>query len=381
MGGFLRSFAPYAAVLQGQQQGQNATDYYRQQAQQKQIEDQLNRALLMGKLQDMQTQQKALAAAPPEEQQFLNLHGNVKDWTSRQERTTKANSVSDQMYQDAMDPSKSAQERMDLFQRSANLRAHPELIDLPENQRYGSGTTKPLTKPFHTFSTAEGEQAFEGYDASGNPIIKRVGGNKPSSAGEGTELRQVYDPVKGTTSWQYVPKSGAVGSSAGEVRPPMGANAIAESNATNMGLSQLKDQVKALGPSSGVPNWSRVALQKLGLASADPRITDMLGQVSVINTTLTGLVMRSWGSRNAKAAQEMIDLHVPKPTDSPALIMQKIDDWQKPGGYLDQYKVMMGAEGGGSTSAGGRDGSVSTSASGRKMIPDTSSPSGWSYAP
>jgi hypothetical protein len=336
MGGFLRNMAPFAAVLQGQQQ-----------AQQQQISDQLNRALLMGKLQDMQTQQKALSGTSPDEQQFLNLGGNVKDWTSRQERTTKASSMADQMYQDAMDPSKPAQERMDLFQRAANMRAHPELIDLPENQRYGSGATKtPPPKPFHTFSTAEGEQAFEGYDASGNPIINRVGGNKPSSAGAGTELRQIYDPVKGTTSWQYVPKSGPAGSSAGEVRPPMGSNAIAESSATNMELSQLKTSLNALGASSGVPNWGRVALQKMGLASADPRMTDMLGQVSVINTTLTGLVMRSWGSRNAVAAQKMIDLHVPKPEDSPALIMQKIDDWQKPGGYLDVYKVMMGATGG-----------------------------------
>jgi hypothetical protein len=51
--------------------------------------------------------------------------------------------------------------------------------------------------------------------------------------------------------------------------------------------------------------------------------------------------MRSWGTRNVAAAAEVIRLHVPKPEDSPDLINQKIDWWQRVG--LNQYKTMLGA--------------------------------------
>lgn len=162
--------------------------------------------------------------------------------------------------------------------------------------------------------------------------------------GGDTELKQVYHHETGTTTWDYVPKTGAAGTSAGEVRPPMGSNAIADANAASEGLTELQDDIKGLNLTPGqewMPNWATVARQKLGFASDDPRITDMLAQVSVINTTLTGMVMRSWGTRNVAAAQEVIRLHVPTPSDSPKLINQKIDWWQKYG--LQQYKTMLGA--------------------------------------
>jgi hypothetical protein len=185
MGGFFRNIAPYASVFQGQQQGQAASNYAQQEVEQRKIQDQLQRALLMGKLQDMQAQQKALSGLPADEQQFLNLPGgNVKDWTSRQERTTKASALADQMYQAAMDTSKPVQERMDLFQRAASLRVHPELIDLPENQKYGSGTTKPPTQPFRPFTADSTVQAFEGYGPDGKPIIQPLGAAKAPATSE-----------------------------------------------------------------------------------------------------------------------------------------------------------------------------------------------------
>ena len=172
-------------------------------------------------------------------------------------------------------------------------------------------------------------------------------GRAPKTGASETELKQIYDPKTGKTRWTYEPKTGAAGTSIGEVRPPMGANAIADADATSMGLHDLKQNIKSLklAPTqAALPNWATVLRQKAGFAASDQKVTDMLAQVSIINATLTGLVMRSWGSRNPTAAQEVIDLHVPKPTDSPSLINQKIDWWMRKGGGLDQYKLMMGAE-------------------------------------
>lgn len=163
-----------------------------------------------------------------------------------------------------------------------------------------------------------------------------------AGAGGGTVLKEVYDKTTGTTSWKRVPKEGPAGETVGEVRPPMGANPIADMNATVDGLVNLKANINSLGLTPAEmkrPNWLNVWRQKAGFAPSDPRLTDTLAQVSVLNTTLTGLVMRTWGTRNVGAAQEVIKLHVPQVEDSAELWQQKADWWQNVG--INQYRTML----------------------------------------
>lgn len=159
---------------------------------------------------------------------------------------------------------------------------------------------------------------------------------------ESTELKPIYNTKDGTVNWTYVPKGGAAGTSVGQQQPRMGASPQAEEATTRVGLQDLSATIGRMkADTSAMPTWTTYAKMKAGLP-VDQDSLAMLGQVSVLNTTLTGLVLRSWGSRNPVAAQEIINLHVPKVGDSPKLLKQKIQEWLKPGGYLDQYRQMSG---------------------------------------
>jgi len=163
------------------------------------------------------------------------------------------------------------------------------------------------------------------------------------ASGNETTLKPIYDPKSGDVNWTYVPKTGKAGTSVGQQQPRMGATQQAEEATTRVGLQELASTIdKTKAGDSGMPTWGTYAKMKAGLP-VDQDSLQMLGQVSVLNTTMTGLVLRSWGSRNPVAAQEIINLHVPKVGDSPKLLKQKIQEWMRPGGYLDQYKQMSGA--------------------------------------
>lgn len=162
------------------------------------------------------------------------------------------------------------------------------------------------------------------------------------AGGEATTLKPIYNPKDGTVNWTYEPKSGPAGTSVGQQQPRMGATAQADEASTRDGLKELGSTIDTMKMgNSSMPTWGTYAKMKAGL-SVDPSDLQMLGQISVLNATMIGLVSRSWGSRNVGAAQEIINLHVPKVGDSPKLIKQKIQEWLRPGGYLDQYRKMSG---------------------------------------
>ena len=182
MGGFVRNFAPYAAVLQGQQQGEAANQAYQKQIQDRQLEDLLRRQLLLGQLRDARSQRDALGALPKDEQQYLNLPGaSIGDWQKRQDVKVQATAMRDQIYQSALDPNLPLEEKLRRMQMVVNLDQHPELMSLPEYQKFGSATEKTPTRPFHPFTADSTVQAFEGYDASGKPILQSLGAAKPAA--------------------------------------------------------------------------------------------------------------------------------------------------------------------------------------------------------
>lgn len=162
------------------------------------------------------------------------------------------------------------------------------------------------------------------------------------AGGEGTTLKPLYDSKTGDTNLTYVPKSGPAGTSVGKVTPRAGASMQADEATAVDSLRQIGQGIsKMKNADSDMPTWGPYIALKMG-KSIDPDMMSTLGEVSVLNTTLTGMVLRTWGSRNVGVAQEIINLHVPKIGDSPKLLNEKIRDWLRPGGYMDQYRKMAG---------------------------------------
>ena len=328
-----------ATILGGQQQTADQAAAYNQQIQQRALEDQLRRSQLMMQLQDAQEQRDMMGTLRPEDQRALILGEPYADIQKRQAVGGRIQQWKNVIGQALIDPNRSTDEKQKLLQIYGTIDENTDPGDLEKQMKDFTGIGE---KP-------QAQDDFQKYYSTlpkGTPMLQAWQQWKGAEKGgaSDTTLKQIYDPKTGNTNLTYVPKSGAAGTSVGLVRPPMGANAIADADAASDGMVELQQNIKDLNLSqeqAKMPNWWAVGRQKLGFSAGDPKLTDMLAQVSVINTTLTGMVMRSWGTRNVGAAQEVIRLHVPTPTDSPDLINQKLDWWQKVG--LRQYKTMLGA--------------------------------------
>lgn len=336
--------AANAAVFGGAVQGMNASDFYRQQLQASQLDAALKRQALLGQLQQMQQQQGALAAAPKEEQQFLNLGGTVTDWQKRQDLSTQANAIADQMYQGAMDQSKPAQERMDLFQRSAQLRAHPELAQLPQFQKYGE-PSKAAAQPFKTF-TADGKvNAFEGYNPDGTPKISPMGAAPASTK----QTRHYYDAADPTTGVSMVHEriedaSGNLVSDEPIARGKLGAmqqqqvTAVSQAEEQAQGLNadyaKIKPKFDKNGSSWLLYQWSLYSpsTNPGGIrGEPDPDAAQWFSHVGQIKA---GLLQAAAGnSRNLTMVNNLFGPHVPSEWQSPDGVMTRINAFQKDGRF------------------------------------------------
>jgi hypothetical protein len=172
-----------------------------------------------------------------------------------------------------------------------------------------------------------------------------------------TKLIRDFDPNKGEEVWRYVPAHGPAGEIAGHVRPPVGGNPIAVLNSAEMGMHRLQDLMKPLGDSN-VPMLIPAEMQKRGIKPSEQyaAVQDQIGQTFAAISTM---IMRAGGFRNPQVAQEWMGTHIPKSTDSPALVNSKLKQWFTPGGLMDQYRVALGqnmllipTKGGGLTSGG-----------------------------
>jgi len=155
-----------------------------------------------------------------------------------------------------------------------------------------------------------------------------------------TKLIRDYDPNTGEETWKYVPKSLPAGEIAGHVRPPVGGNPIAVMRSAEMGMHRLQNLMKPIGDSN-VPMLLPAEMMKRGVKPSDEYMAAQT-QIGQTFATLSTMIMRAGGFRNPQVAQEWMNTHVPKATDSPAMVNSKLKEWFDPGGLLDQYREMLG---------------------------------------
>jgi len=165
---------------------------------------------------------------------------------------------------------------------------------------------------------------------------------KTAGAGDAIEWKPLYDEKTGQYNLTAIPKAAPVGTIIGQMGPKGGgANPVQEMAATKFGFNQLSSMIDKLPSGQKIPTWGEVVKMRAGLPLTNQMVA-LVGQMSVIGTNLTGLVARAWGTRNIGAVQDFIRLHTPQAGDSPALAKQKLEEWTRPGGYLDQYGIMIG---------------------------------------
>ena len=132
-----------STILTGQANANQDRAAYNAQIQQRQLEEQLKRAQLMMQLQDASEQRKLLSGLPQDEQTYLKLGGSISDYTKRGERSTKANALADQYYQQSLDPNLPMDQRLRAANLAAQYRAHPELVDEAAQLGKGIGEKGP----------------------------------------------------------------------------------------------------------------------------------------------------------------------------------------------------------------------------------------------
>lgn len=136
----------FATILGGQDQSNQAAALYQQQVRERTLEDQLRRQQLLMQLQDMTATQKVLSGLPQDEQNYLRLGGTVDAYQKRQDMTTQASALADQLYQRGLDPNLPMDQRVQAMGAAAQLRAHPELV--PQYKDLVSGIGGKTNRPY-----------------------------------------------------------------------------------------------------------------------------------------------------------------------------------------------------------------------------------------
>lgn len=181
-GGFGTSLA---TVLGGQAQANQATALQAQEIQQRQLEEQLKRQQLLMQLQDMTATQKALGTLPQDEQNYLRLGGSVDAYQKRQDLSTQASALADQLYQRGLDPNLPMDQRMQAMSAAAQLRAHPELV--PQFKDLTSGIGGKQTRPYTLVDKD-----------TGTPVAWDQTGNPPANAIPISEYNNLHNPSRMT---------------------------------------------------------------------------------------------------------------------------------------------------------------------------------------
>ena len=363
MGGFLRNMAPFAAVLQGQ----NATDYARQQAQQQQITDQLQRALLMGKLRDMNDQQAAMGRQPKDVQDRLNLGETMADVDKRQTAKGRIANWKKDIGAALLDPNRPMDERQKLLGIYANVNDDSDPADIEKQLKDFAGIgEKPPVQPFRTF-TADGKvNAFEGYNPDGTPKISSMG-SAPASTKEARHYYEAADPNTGA-SMVHERIEGADGHLISDTPIAAGKlgmmqqnqlQAVASSKELAQGLTndyaKFKPKYDKNGGTWLLHQWSlyNPTINPGGIrGEPDPDAAQWFSHVGQIKT---GLLQAAAGNtRNLKLVNELFGSHVPSEWQSPDGVMQRIQAFQKDGRFdairnsiLPPMSSATGAGGGG----------------------------------
>lgn len=402
--GFFQDAAPFASVFQGVEQGQNASDYAAQQAQQQQQQQLLQRQMLLGKLKELTNQQTAVGKLPQNEQDMLNQGIPMEQIVKRRDQGVQASALADQIRSSAMDTNLPAEKRLDLFTRAANLNAHPELIELPEYQRFGADSTKPAATPFQHFEADGRVKTFMGYGPDGLPKFGDAGAAPVSAAAMNANrpvpvYKEETDDATGAkvivqhlmdrnTGEELSKKIMGRGTLDQKSRDQLRAVDSAEDEAKGLreDYAKVAPMYKANGGGWLLNQWRLYSptLNPGGIfGQADPAVAQWFGHIGQMKTDL--LNAAGGGSRNLQMVNELFGPHVVSEYQDPDQLMRRLEAFEKDGRFHAIRAAVLppiaGLGGGSAVPAGDVPSVPLIGKSGRKMVADPNSPTGYSYAP
>jgi len=349
MAGFFNALGLAATAGSQYAQGQEAAGLAKQQIQARQLEQEINNAIALGKLQDLASQRQALQSLPPAEQQFLMLPGgSVENWQKRQDMVSQAGAAADEAYQRALDPHLPVDQRLQWATFSANLRAHPELVGQLRN------LTPAFPKPVvpHPFRSGTSLYAFEGdVDTSGRPIPTALGlPSATRTAGERSlKLVTTRDATGRTIQVWYDPLTGLPAPGRAPIPGKLTTTDLAAIEATNALLIDIP-KLQAAAEKIGSGNTLTLAneYRKYGhpafgiFGTVDPDYQDYFAQIGNVKSELAKL--QSAGSSRSFQLLKFIQDHIPSETDPPAQAVGKLRTLEK-GRFDSLTKAILGDSG------------------------------------
>lgn len=186
-------FGAYGAalgnVMSGQADAQQQMEMQRQLMQQRQVDEMIRRQQALMQMQAFQEQNEAMKTLSPEDRKAMVLGESytdiVKNKTFTTERATQASAAADQFYQMSLDPSLPMDQRLRAASLSAQLRAHPELMDQIKDLSQGIG--QRAAKPYILVDRD-----------TGNPVDWTPGTQPPANAIPISEYNALHNPARMT---------------------------------------------------------------------------------------------------------------------------------------------------------------------------------------
>ena len=323
MGGGL---AAGSFFLGGQLQGAQAAQAYQQQMQDRALQMELNRALMIGKLQQMNQTNQAYQNLPEDERNYLLTHGTHEGYQKGE--TTKANAQSyiDQVKTWLTDPKLTPQQRNELVSSAVSVAQNPDSvgqqINLMRLMGFGQKPDKPsdYDKKLQEFRERPGE--FAAMAAAGRqPQKPEAPDIKIENIGT-ARFEVARDKFSGQEIWRRP---------AGFDKPSATAlNSLAESKKTALMLQGIPDLLSKVDPHD-----HRTLFNQARLYVMDPRLRllakplygeldsnydllfNQLGQVQ------GGLSRSYMGGKPSQYLFKTLSKHFPSPGDTAQVITDK----------------------------------------------------------
>jgi hypothetical protein len=342
------ALAAFASVLQGRGQGQAESDVYKQQLQQRQIEQQAQQQKLLMELQGYQRANAARDKLSPQDQQTMDLGGSIGDIQKRTATTGRAQAAKQQLIGMANEGNRTPDQKIAMYRMAFGLDQNPDsIVDVEKFLKDEGVGSAPKATPFQHFPMGADEYAFEGYGPDGKPKLNKIG---PAPEGKGAGK-------PGPVSWrsETTPDGKSIQvpyerDESGKMKrvPFEGDDPAAASGGVpgklNVGQQRLVDSVSDIEKQmpdieamiSGLKNPSSFELAKqyakyrapFGLAGKSaPEYTAYFNALGQVQTDLVGAAT-SGGSRSFQLIS-MLRPHIPDPTDPPERALEKLKGFDK----------------------------------------------------
>ncbi len=342
------ALAAFASVLQGRGQGQADSEVYKQELQQRQLQQQAQSQELLMKLKAYDRAEQARAGAPKDEQQYLDLGGSVENYDKRKALSGRAQSVAQQLVGMANETNRTPDQKLALYRMAVGLQQNPESVEDIEKMLKDEGIGgAPKAQPFQHFPMGADEYAFEGYDASGNPKLNKIGAapvgkgaGKPGPVSwrnettpDGRSIQVPYERDESGKMKRVPFESDDPGAAPGSVpgKLNVGQQRLVDSvNDIEKQMPDLERMIKGLKNPSSFELAKQYAKYRapFGIAGkADPEYTAYFNALGQVQTDLVSSAT-SGGSRSFQLIT-MLRPHIPDPTDPPDRALEKLRGFDK----------------------------------------------------